>query len=534
MKLRGWWVALAIVLFAPGVPAAEPRIGKLVSYEIGNYTIYTTRGASQAQRFASGLAKFDASLERLLGKRATEMHSPTRIVILSSSEWQKYLQPREGIAGWFQPGRFSNSIVMNGDAEGTTALHLVFHEYTHYYLSSRFSGEYPPWFNEGLAEVMGYASFRKDMAILLVPVDRLREARDGDWITFDRMIRVDQNSPEYLSHELADSFYAQAWLIVYYGLIENRNFGRQILQYLNQINRMVPQETASKSAFGDLAAINQQLRAYSRSTDMHSGGITLQDVPEVVLPPGKPVAELDALAIVADLMIETRLAPERIRPVVDSLTRRAPDSAAAAILAARLALLDDDDKAFDAAVTRATPLLQPSDWLSRRELAGVLLDSAQKFRAADSRITEDTERDLASAKRWFGEAIRHNSEDVEALWGFGTAALWLDNDLYLAEQALSAAYKRAPGSAEIAMSLASLKGRQEQPEAMIPFLKDTIRFSSNRKLSKLAAETLVQTQEYLAERDRIEAEGRKQREEYEKKLADYEKKYGKPKKKSAS
>ena len=49
--------------------------------------------------------------------------------------------------------------------------------------------------------------------------------------------------------------------------------------------------------------------------------------------------------------------------------------------------------------------------------------------------------------RWFGEAITHNNEDVEALWGFGTAATRLDKDLDLAEQALLAAYKRAPASA---------------------------------------------------------------------------------------
>jgi len=534
MKLRGLLAAaLVIVLGAPGALGAEPRIGKLVSYELGNYTIYTTRSASQAQRFASALGKFHVSLEKLLGKRAIEMRIPTHIVILSSSEWQKYLQPRQEIAGWFQSGRFSNYIVMNGDAEGPEALHLVFHEYTHYYLSSQFAGEYPPWFNEGLAEVMGYANFRKDMTILLIPTDRLREARDGDWIPFDRMLRIDHHSPEYVSHKLADSFYAQSWLTVHYGLLENRDFGRQIFQYLNQLNRLVPQETASKSAFGDLAAIDQQLRAYSRSTNLHSGGLALGEVPEVVLPPGKPVAELEALAIVADLMIETRLAPDRIRPLVESLTRRAPDSARSAILAARLALYDEDQKAFDAAVARATSLMPAGDWLSRRELASVLLDSALDFRPTSTRNTEDSERDLTSAKRWFGEAITHNNEDVEALWGFGTAAMRLDNDLELAEQALLAAYKRVPANANIAMSLASLKGRQQKPEEMVPYLKDTIRFANNRSMRKWAAETLIETEEYLEERDRAEAENRKQREEYEKTRVEYEKKYGKPRKKNS-
>jgi hypothetical protein len=530
MKLRGWWAALAVALFIPVAFCAEPRIGKLVEYDLGKYTIYTTRSASQAQRFATALGKFQVALEKLLGKRATEMRTRTDIVILSKSEWQKYLQPRQEIAGWFQPGRFSNAIVMDGDAEGPDALHLVFHEYTHYYLSSQFAGEYPPWFNEGLAEVMGYANFKKDTAILLIPTHQLREARDGDWIPFERMIRVDHNSPEYHSHELADSFYAQAWLTVHYGLLENREFGRQMLEYLNQLNRFVPQETATKASFGDLAAIDQQLRAYSRRSNLNSGGLAVGEVPEVVLPQGKPVAELDALAIIADLMIQTRLAPDRIRPVVESLTRREPQSARAAILSARLALHDDDWKAFDVAAARAEPLMQAGDWRSRRELASVLLDSALRFRPDSTRTTEETEQDLTRAMRWFGEAITHNNEDLDALWGYGTAAIHLDKDLDLAEQALLRAYQLAPASAEVSMSLVNLKGRQQKPEEMIPYLKDTIRFSHTRSVSKWAAETLVETQKYLAERAREEAENRKQREEYEKMRAEYDRKYGKKKK----
>jgi len=232
-------------------------------------------------------------------------------------------------------------------------------------------------------------------------------------------------------------------------------------------------------------------------------------------------------------MLETRLAPDRIRPLVESLTRREPNSARPAILAARLARLDDDPKAFDAAVTRATSLLAAGDWLQRRKLASVLLANALDFRPTNTRTSEESERDLASAMRWFGEAITHNKEDVEALWGFGAAAIRLDKDLDLAETALLAAYQRAPKSAEIAMQLANLKARQQQPEAMIPYLKDTIRYSNNHSMSKWAVETLLDTEDYLAERDRVEAENRKQREEYEKTRAEYEKKYGKPKKKAA-
>jgi hypothetical protein len=360
---------------------------------------------------------------------------------------------------------------------------------------------------------------------------RVYDARDGDWSPFDRLIRVDHSSPEYQSHKLADSFYAQAWLTVHYGLVENRAFGKQMLEYLRHLNQLRPHAEAAMVSFGaDLGVPDKQLREYSRNKRMMSGGINLGELPAVTLPAGKPVAELDALATITDLMIETRLAPDRIRPMVESLTRREPNSARPAILAARLALFEEDDKAFETAVTRAASLLAPGDWLVRRNLASVLLDSALDFRPMSKRSTEDSDRDLTKAMRWFGEAIAHNNEDIEALWGFGTAATRLNKDLELAGDALVLAYRQAPASADIAMSLANLKARQQQPEAMIPYLKNTIRFANNRSMAKWAVETLREMQEYIAERDRVDAENRKQREEYEKMRAEYEKKYGKAKK----
>jgi hypothetical protein len=524
---------VALGLLSSLALAAEPRVGKMVAYELPEYTIYTTRSASQARNYANELAKFRATLEKLLGKRAVNSHMPTHLVILGRSAWEKYLQPRQNIAGWFQPGRFANFIVMNGEAEGIEGLHLIFHEYTHYYLSSQFAGEYPPWFNEGLAELMGYSKFDKGMAIIMIPQQQVFTTREGTWIPFERLIRVDQTSPEYISHKLADNFYAQSWLTLHYGLIENRAFGKQMMEYIGLLNRLVPREEAARQAFGDLDAIDAQLRKHSRSSNMHSGGVGLESMSEVELPAGKPMEELDALALVAELMIETRTQPDRIRPVIESIARREPDSARASILAARLALLDEKDADFDAATARAESQLKPGDFHGRRELGSVLLRSAQDFRPMSNRTTEQSEKDLKRALRWFGEVIKQNNDDVEALWGFGAAATELNSHLDLAEQALVTAYKRMPANSNISVSLANLKGRQNKPEEMIPYLKDTIRYASDLGLRQWAATTLKDMEKWLAERDKVDEENRKQRENYEKQVAEYEKKYGKKKKKAA-
>lgn len=524
---------LTLVLGArPGsAQAAEPRIGKFVRYETGDFVIVTSRSGTQAREIIQTLVKFRLTLEKLLGRRAARSGIGTHIVLVSTSDWDKYLTPREKIAGFFTRSTFDNYMAMNGDVAG--AIHVMLHEYTHFYLSSQFAGEYPPWFNEGLAEVMAYAMFDKDnRAVLRIPQFQVMEARDSDWIPFERLIKVDHSSPEYQQHTLASSFYAQAWLTVHYGLVENRDFGRRMIEYLAALNTLVPQEEAARRSFGDdLGAIDETLRAYARQGRLSSGTLDLGEVPEVTLPAPQPMTDADALAALIDVMLVSRRAVDRTRLLIDSLKRREPRAARSHILAARLADLENDSAGFDAAVDTAASLLAPDDQVARRELGLVLLNSASDFDITSTRTSEQSQRDLKRALKYFAEAVERDNGDPKTLWGLGTTLSRLGTELDLADTALQSAYQRVPASAMVAASLASLKQQQDKPEDAVRFFGDVIRLADDRSLRRWATDALKQTQEYIAERDRIDAENRRRQEAYEKQLAEYEKKYGKRKKK---
>jgi tetratricopeptide (TPR) repeat protein len=528
--MKAAWVAglaCLVAWVASPATAGEPRIGKFVQYDAGEFVIVTSRSPAQAQRLAEDLVKFRVAMEKLLSIKATPNIFPTTIVISSSADWRNWLQPREEVAGFFHRARFANYMCINGDAPIGEALHVTFHEYTHYFQASRFASEFPPWFNEGLAELMGWAKFDKNTAVLRIPMDLVYEARDGDWISFDRMLRIDHSDPEYQSHQLAQSFYAQAWLTVNYGMLENREFGRNVFKYLAALNRLVPQQKAATDAFGDLAAVDNQLRSFSRSRNIASGALALGETPAVNLGAPKPLSEFDSAATFANLMLDSRFSPERIRPLVESLGRRDPNAARAAILAARLALVSDDNAAFDAAVAKAEAALAPGDWEQRRELASVLLASGSESGVMSSRKSEDMNRDVERAFKWFSAALNHNSDDVEALWGFGTAATRLGKNLDVAELALLNAYRDMPSSPEIAMSLAHLQMQQDKPDAAIPFLEDTQRLAMDLQTRRWATDTLKQTRDFIAERDRLQAESRRQQAAYEKARDEYDKKHAK-------
>lgn len=526
--------AAALALLAANSHAADARIGKFVKYDAGDFVIITSRSGSQAREIMQKLVKFRLTLERLLGRRAAKSGISTHIIIVSAGDWDKWLEPREKVAGYFQRARFDNYMALDGDA-GEFALYVMFHEYTHFYLSSQFAGEFPPWFNEGLAELMAYAKFGKDnKAVLQIPMFRLQEARDSNWIPFDKLIKIDYRSPEYQTHKLATEFYAQAWLTVHYGLTEDRAFGKQFIDYLGAMNKFVPQEEAAKAAFGeDLSLTDAKLRAYSRKSSLPSGGLDLGTVPDFTLPAPQPLSEADGYAVFIDLMMASRRDPDRIRPLVQALQKREPESARTWIMTARLAELENDSPGFDAAVAKAGKLFAADDMAGRRDLGTALLTSADDFDPMNNRSSDDTQRDRKRALKWFADAVQLDPGDARALWGLGTVLTRLDQELDLAETALTAAYQKVPASSAISMSLAMLKGRQDQPEEMIRYLQHTIRIASEISLRRWATETMERMQEQLAEQKKVDEENRKQREQYEKDLAEYEKKYGKQKKKKA-
>src|SRR4051812_25499243 len=82
-------------VFSLHASAAEPRIGHFTRYDAGEFVIVTSRSAAQAKHIVEDLGKFRRTLERTLGRDATQNSFPTYIVITSTTDWKNWLQPRE-------------------------------------------------------------------------------------------------------------------------------------------------------------------------------------------------------------------------------------------------------------------------------------------------------------------------------------------------------------------------------------------------------------------------------------------------------
>ena len=80
------------------------------------------------------------------------------------------------------------------------------HEYMHLLLRAS-GGQFPPWLNEGLAEV--YSTLEpvaKQVRIGAPPLGRLQALQRLSWIPVERLLQVRQGDPEYSSKQHAASY----------------------------------------------------------------------------------------------------------------------------------------------------------------------------------------------------------------------------------------------------------------------------------------------------------------------------------------
>jgi len=123
-----------------------------------------------------------------------------------------------------------------------------------------FPATYPSWYSEGWAEFWGATRFGANGEVEVGhPAEhRFATFEGGRWLSITNMLEA-QNYGQV--HDIG-LLYAQGWLMVRYAW-ENPERQRQLQQYLTLINRGTTYAEAARQAFGDLARLNSELRAYS-------------------------------------------------------------------------------------------------------------------------------------------------------------------------------------------------------------------------------------------------------------------------------
>jgi tetratricopeptide (TPR) repeat protein len=258
-----------------------------------DYTLQTNAPRAEALRMARQLSAFTDLLRMIMNSGRLEPALPMRISVFArADQFQRF--PVSNAAGYAVPSLRGTRLALSLEPNGL-ATPVLFHEYVHFLLMNGESMSYPPWYHEGLAEMLGSTVIRGDVAFVgSVPHWRMASLAGSDEISLEQLLGT--TDPGAGGLQAANRFYAEAWLLVHYLHTSEGVYGgpermRPMLAYLRELNRGQAWSAAFASSFDvDLPQLEQELDAHRQRISRDVNVLTL------TLPaPGTP-AEVRALS----------------------------------------------------------------------------------------------------------------------------------------------------------------------------------------------------------------------------------------------
>lgn len=137
---------------------------------------------------------------------------------------------------------------------------ILQHELMHHFMFQYFPTNYPTWYSEGFAEYWGSALFKDGNVEIGHPPGFRVDQIKARWMPIDKLLTA--KSYEDVGDDIG-SLYAQGWLLVHYAFNKPDRL-QKLNQYLRGVSGGQPYDEAAKAAFGDLGALDRDLRAYFR------------------------------------------------------------------------------------------------------------------------------------------------------------------------------------------------------------------------------------------------------------------------------
>jgi tetratricopeptide (TPR) repeat protein len=305
----------------------------------------SSRGApSPSNRVTIYVVGSDRQVRQLLGD-----DSP-----LASSFVQGFYTPRAGGSVAFTPPVNSKRM-----GEASQSEMVLMHEYAHHFMYENLGFMVPPWFTEGFAEYFANASFKSNGDIVLgnAANSRAHEFSQSDV----RQISIEEllDSETYAAKRRStryDNFYVRSWSLFHY-LYSNAEGKNKLTDYIGRLNNGESELDAARAAFGDLDALDRELKQYLR------GRIMAWQIPssqlEIAPVTIRALNEAEADSIGVRMRSRRGVSPEQAAEVVvdaRELAVKYPDESEVQAMLAEAEFDAGNDEAAIAAADRALSL----------------------------------------------------------------------------------------------------------------------------------------------------------------------------------
>lgn len=242
-----------------------------------HFVIYAEESEKEIRKYSDRLERYYAAMSAVLPSKNIKPSPSNRVTIyvvrserivrkLYGGGDSRYLQgfylPRAGGSLAIIP---PIDLAWNGKTSESEL--VLMHEYAHHFMAENAPYLVPRWYSEGFAEYFATAKFESDGAVGLgLPAQhRAYELFEANEVSIERLLDsklyAAQKSKDY------DNFYGRSWLLFHY-LFTDSERRKQIVDYLNRLNRGEAELAAATAAFGDLKALDKAMDGYLRQRKM--------------------------------------------------------------------------------------------------------------------------------------------------------------------------------------------------------------------------------------------------------------------------
>lgn len=378
-----------------------------------HFRLVTDLDDEQAAIRIRELEMFRSVVLTITGGRASAADERIQVLVFARS--RDFAQVfGSDFAGFFVATLRDSRMVSGAGSVGLNAREILFHEYVHHLLRNASSAHYPPWYNEGLAEMLSTVQERKGRIVIGAAPERAQGGR----LVHLPMSTLLHGSASDMPPAIANEFYACAWELVHYlhagHLVGSPNRFEQMTGYLAQIQSGADSEAAFATAFdvstvqlqreverylerGRMPALQYPLEAFRWNDSTTSADLRLEQV----------AYEVASVAVHVD--------EERARRLLErALGRLPPDDPRGARLMAiqATAMSRQGEHSAGVSVGRRAVALAPDDPVPRAELADLLFAWCGQTQAP-----RDCATLLSEAERLYVDGLRLAPQDAELRFG---------------------------------------------------------------------------------------------------------------------
>ncbi len=497
--MRAILLALTASLTCATLRAADPGAASFTAFDASHYTLVTDVPVL-ARSLHGRLTKFERVLSKMLAREMEPTGTPTWFILVNGALWRRYLQPTDGIVGAFLPGRFSNYLLVNADAGAARLPHDVQHEFTHLFLRTQFRGEYPLWFDEGMAELMEHMTLAKGKARFRIPARH----PSTPWIPFSRLVNLERASPEYLSLGTTEAVHLQSWALLHMGFISEPDFGAGILQYIEEINHLVPTRDAVRNSFGTTVdGVDAKLREYLARRKYPTAELAYDEPAESPLGTGRLLDRGEANAWLASVLLDTGINPRRVRELIDVAAAAAPGSPAVGVLELRQAVRTRDDAALERHYLSLMGSHSQPPALNDADLArgmGLALFERVRDEAPAGMLSAEKRAEYSRhALALLDRALTAQPGDGEATWAYSLLAAQLGEYLDTALSRLAFTRTRIRENCDLAMAMALVHESRGEFGEMVPLLEEAALYADTAQKRRLASTRIDEIRRRVSE-----------------------------------